>query len=314
MGNSMKKKKEEEEENQRFEEILDDSVEDVVLRKREWICCSKRQTSASCKYWKSETGFTRLAYVQNDTDNCYIGATPKCEMKMMYPTKTESFETIHRIQITALAARDRLVFSGGRDCVVGVYDKNMKTCISHVKIPRNLVTDACFCGENVVAQVGEDLTLKLWDTRDMKKKPSQLFRGYKYFALGVCTLVEDKTVVTSSTGHNGNGCEIRVWDIRKGDMFKLKSHKQPTTRVARVSHNHFLSASADGSVRLWDTSLSNDGASSSKCVLGVQDLGSPVTSLDCTGGNSAVAVAGTEDGSVCLLHHIGKVSLSSLSN
>ena len=35
-----------------------------------------------------------------------------------------------------------------------------------------------------------------------------LFRGFKYFALGVCTLVENRTVATSSTGHTVGGLKF----------------------------------------------------------------------------------------------------------
>jgi len=313
MGNSMKKKgKKVKGENEKFEDVFEREVDDVVLMEEETVvCCSKTKTTSlpSRKSFANE-GFTRLVRDENCRKGVLIGATPKSELKMIYSsgeTENCNFEKVHEIRITALDTSRNQVFSGGRDNIVAVYDRKTRKCVSRCKIPRNLVTDACFCGENTVAQVGEDLSLKIWDTRDMKK-PSQIFRGYKYFALSVCTLVENTTVVTSSTGHNGKGCELRVWDLRTGNVAcKLKSHKQPTTCVSQVSQSHVLSGSSDGTVRLWDIS------SKSSSVLDVQDLGSPITSLDCLKGQS-VSVAGTEDGSVWLLRHVNKTPLSSLFN
>ena len=307
MGNSITRRKEKKK-NERFDEILADSVEDVVLMRRseDWACCSKKEITSSDEGWKQEIGCTRMTYVQNGKYDSFIGSETNCEIFMMGPDKepVANFEQIHRIRVTALTANDKILFSGGRDCVVGVYDRETRKCISRCKIPRNLVTDACFCGENTVAQVGEDLSMKIWDTRDMQKKPSMLFRGFKYFALGVCTLVENQTVVTSSTGHTVGGCEIRIWDIRKGGvMSKLSSHKEAATCVSRVSQSRFLSGSADGTVFLWDINQSLGP----KCIIGIEDLGSPVTSLDCFGGRCAV---GTEDGSMYLLRYVGKHSLA----
>ena len=51
MGNSMKRRKEKKK-NERFDEILADSVEDVVLMRRseDWACCSKKETKRATRF------------------------------------------------------------------------------------------------------------------------------------------------------------------------------------------------------------------------------------------------------------------------
>ena len=60
-----------------------------------------------------------------------------------------------------------------------------------------------------------------------------------------------------------------------GAMSRLP-HKDKATCVSRVSQSRFLSGSADGTVILWDINQ----PLGRKCMLDIEDVCSPVTSLD----------------------------------
>lgn len=83
---------------------------------------------------------------------------------------------------------EKTLYSGSRDTSIRAWDVQTGQCTSSAKVPRNLVTCLkCLPGESSssVAQGGEDLKLRVWDTREGGLRPSMTIDGYTFFPVGL---------------------------------------------------------------------------------------------------------------------------------
>ena len=202
----------------------------------------------------------------------------------------------HTLAVTAVAASadGAIVATGGRDCTVRLWDAATRQETANVHISQNVVTCASFCdsggsgetaedhtndadaaaaaaaaGGKILAQGGEDLRVRLWDTRTKGAlRCVGEAGGYVYFPLALS--VKGTLLATASKGFNGEGCEVREWDLRKDTMpilkRTLKGHAQDATGVVFLKNGLLASASKDGTVRLWqprDYNNNNDSGASS---------------------------------------------------
>jgi hypothetical protein len=139
----------------------------------------------------------------------------------------------------------------------------------------------------VLVQGGEDLRVRLWDTRAGVKEVAVL-EGYVYFPLALDISPCGRYLLTSSKGFNGVGGEARLWDLRGGSAGNAAASRRlgallpdefanPAGRACLVRQypGHlqdaaacaflpvplplqlgpcpaFLTGSKDGTLRLWD--------------------------------------------------------------
>eukprot|EP00741_Cyanophora_paradoxa_P008013 tig00001234_g7752.t1 len=120
------------------------------------------------------------------------------------------------------------------DNAVRLWDVERGTSISCQKISNNLVTSVRWLEEACVLQVGEDLELRVWDTRSMRV--AQQWRGHTYIPLA-CDASEDFNT-------SANACALLPPADHRGRLL-------------------LATGSTDRTIRVWDTA---DGA----CVASVR--------------------------------------------
>lgn len=164
----------------------------------------------------------------------------------------------HDLIVTGLSgnANKTKLSSGSRDCCMKLWDvetaKNLSTC----HINRNIVTDMKWAdSQDIIVQCSEDKIMKLWDVKNLKN--TSTFPLKQYFQT-CCDFDGEKfQVLTGSTGGNGNGCEVILWDIRKIKPIQvMKGHTDRITDCKFFKNNHdrlsAISVSNDCSVKIWD--------------------------------------------------------------
>ena len=206
----------------------------------------------------------------------------------------------HTLAVTALAvtADGASVATGGRDCTVRLWDAATRGETACVHSAQNVVTCAAFAGADgrLLAQGGEDLCVRLWDTRSRGSlRCVTEAGGYVYFPLALAVSGGGLIFATASKGFNGEGCEVREWDLRKEGtpllVRTLKGHSHDATAVVFLEDGQLASASKDGTVRLW--------AADSSSALNIHASSTPASasastqSLDvwASGGSNLVALA-----------------------
>ncbi len=150
--------------------------------------------------------------------------------------------------------------SGSRDQSVMLWDLQTGQSLATKLIPRNMITCVEWIpGSNdSFVQCSEDLTIRIWDTREFKPV-IEIALGDNYFAAN-CDV--DSTGTKLVTGHfasNGEGCGVLLWDLRKASegsyMWRFIEHKESVVQTAIVKNGHagqdiVISASKDAKVKV----------------------------------------------------------------
>lgn len=225
--------------------------------------------------------------------------------------------------------------SGSRDCSVRVWDTATAREVAAVHTPQNVVT-CCkrvpdggsglggSGGFALVAQGGEDLRVRLWDARGGALVPAGApLGGYTYFPLALDATPDGAHILTSSKGFNGNGAELREWDLRGGApggggarprlLRVLEGHGADAGACAFVPARGGLgrgllaSASKDGTVRVWGGECDAAGAHPWACLAVHAEAGANFTSLavlegaPTTPGGGVFLAAGTLNSGVHIM-------------
>ncbi len=220
----------------------------------------------------------------------------------------------HTLNVTAVAcARDgSWVASGARDTSVRVWDVASARCVGSGRAPLNMVTALGRVGDRVLAQGSEDLRVYLWDLRmraggslDADGAISRADRsldGYTYFPVSLAVSPDEHCVATGSKGFDGNGSEVRIWDLRNKakPLATLLGHQFDATGLAWTSLHSIVSVSKDETLRRWRTAdaggddggESGGGAWASRGSLFVAGSGG-CTSVACW--DDSVLLVGTHD-------------------
>ncbi|KAK6041722.1 WD domain, G-beta repeat protein, partial [Cooperia oncophora] len=95
----------------------------------------------------------------------------------------------------------------------------------------------------------------LWDPRNLELI-AQLPR--KNHIQLHCEFIDDKVLVSTSNGFNGDGCEISIWDLRTRKLLReLRGHEGSVPCVAGLTQTVTLkrllmSVSMDRTIRIWN--------------------------------------------------------------
>ena len=176
----------------------------------------------------------------------------------------------HDLTVSGVDVSDdgRRVATGSRDCSVRLWDAEAGRDTGRAHVAQNVATCVRWArggggapSPHLLLQGGEDLRVRLWDTRDGAPRAAGALEGFTYFPLCVDVAPDGARVATSSKGFNGSGCEVRVWDLRRcgggggggGPLLRtLTGHAQDATACAFFSGGALLaSASKDGTLRVW---------------------------------------------------------------
>lgn len=169
--------------------------------------------------------------------------------------------TVQSLDINENASK---LFTGSRDFSVRLWDVETGAQTWTQKINRNVVTDLKWIPrEENILQVGEDLTLRVWDIRSGSL--AQTLRSDNYFPW-CCDVSDDGWYfLTSNNGFGGEGCEVKVWDRRKGAVLTVcKGHEEAVNACAFLppgttgsDSKMIVSSSKDSTIRTWDAMNGN---------------------------------------------------------
>lgn len=215
----------------------------------------------------------------NTPDCTLVGHTKSAEYAISVASPSTEPESADDV-------RDAWVASGGTDCSILVwrladYSSHGKSIQAFATMKPALqrgdgttghtetVEDVSFCGKdrNLIASVGRDSNLLLWDVRKNDGP-----------AGAVCGAHSDDINSVDFGGVNGNlivtggsDMHIKVWDNRKlvdstGKGTPVGDYLEHTEQVNSVMWNTFVpnvfaSSSEDGQVLIWDTSATKAGGS-----------------------------------------------------
>ena len=109
------------------------------------------------------------------------------------------------------------------------------------------------------------MCIRGWDTRQSSKVPAIHLTGFVYFPTSLTVSNEGNLLAAGCKGFNGNGCEVKIWDLRVGNgkspnlLHELGGHEHDVTGVrfmknntAEIPEDYLVSVSRDGYMRRWD--------------------------------------------------------------
>jgi WD40 repeat protein len=163
----------------------------------------------------------------------------------------------HSLAVTglALSCDATKLATGSRDNSVRTWDIRTGLSVATETISRNIVTHMCWLPSNMneFVQTSEDKAVKLWDSRTMKVV--QQFPTQRHIHLHCSASNDDHSILTSSSGLNGNGCNATLWDKRQGGITQ-EFHHQSAVNSAIFLRKDFseciASCSSDCTVKMWN--------------------------------------------------------------
>jgi len=170
----------------------------------------------------------------------------------------------HTLTVSALTVDpdETRCFSGARDNHVRLWDIETGRCLASNRTARNLVQNAKWIpGSSLVAQSSEDLYLRLWDVRTDALACAAALPALEYHAPGLDASEDGRYILTGHNGFVGQGSWAKLWDVRTLQCVQTFLGHQFTVSTALFLHGNrrggrplVITASNDGSVRIWDQS------------------------------------------------------------
>ena len=163
------------------------------------------------------------------------------------------YPTSHKGPVLSIAVspNGRLIATGSSDNTVQLFDRDRRSAVH--RLTAETAYDLKFTPDSSqLLSAGEDGTVRLWDVETGGEV--RRFTGHDSWVVSVDLSVDDRTVLTSS--HDGT---IRLWDLNSTDqLHRIDVGVGTTTQAFSVRFDaggdRFVSAHADGTVTLWDTS------------------------------------------------------------
>ena len=186
-------------------------------------------------------------------DDNYIVACNKEIEVFSYTFKSQSKLSGHEKVVNSVSLNKNLLLSGSADWTVRLWDVFSETELNRNLINWNVVTSLMWKDENTAIQTSEDLRLRVWDIREKCIFKSAVLPVGDNFA--TCCDVCDEIVVTGHRGCSGDGCEVKIWDLRKKEILVNVSNHSQSVESVKFLGDKVLSAGKDGKLIL----MKNDG-------------------------------------------------------
>ena len=179
-------------------------------------------------------------------DSNYIVSGNKEIEVFSYQGKSQSKLIGHERVVNSVSLNDNLLLSGSSDWTIRLWDVFAQTELNKNLINWNVVTSLKWKDENTAIQTSEDLRLRVWDIREKQIWKSAVFKVGDNFA--TCCDSSGDLVATGHKGCNEDGCEVKLWDLRKNEMIvSCKNHSQSVESVKFVNEK-IVSCGKDGKI------------------------------------------------------------------
>jgi WD40 repeat protein len=155
----------------------------------------------------------------------------------------------HEHPVSSLCSRNNLLLSGSNDWSIRLWDLFTLQEIDKSTINWNVITCIKWATESLAIQTSEDLRLRLWDIRERKLIKSSGINVGENFA--TCCDVSGNYILTGHRGFSGNGCDVKLWDLRKREqVLTLKEHQQSVEAV-KITEENLVSCGKDGKIFMY---------------------------------------------------------------
>lgn len=156
----------------------------------------------------------------------------------------------HSDTLTQCHLDPRRVVTASADGTLRVWDPRTLTCQSTLVGHTNVVRCFEVCGaggyDTIIASGGDDRSVRLWDLRSDVGGSMATLTGHLD---GVTSLAWDWTKVV--TGASAGDPTVRLWSVQTANCLRVcRGHRSKVSAVA-LRGSYALSASWDGSVRVW---------------------------------------------------------------
>lgn len=179
-------------------------------------------------------------------DSNYIVVGSKEIEVFSYFGKSQSKLIGHERVVNSVALNGNFLLSGSSDWTVRLWDMFGQTEVNRNLINWNVVTSLMWKDENTAVQTSEDLRLRVWDIREKQIWKSAVFKVGENFA--TCCDCSQELVATGHKGCNEDGCEVKLWDLRKNEMItNMKNHTQSVESVKFIKEK-IISCGKDGKI------------------------------------------------------------------
>ncbi|OMJ95526.1 hypothetical protein SteCoe_1128 [Stentor coeruleus] len=150
----------------------------------------------------------------------------------------------HERSINSIDLNANTLVTGSADWSLRLWDLEKCEEICKSVINWNVVTSLKY-SNNEIIQTSEDLRLRIWDSRDFKLAISSICNVGDNFAN--CCDVKDYYIATGHRGFGGNGCDVKLWDMRKlqTSIAEMKGHDEAVESVKFIGR-HLISCGKDG--------------------------------------------------------------------
>jgi len=134
--------------------------------------------------------------------------------------------------------------TGSCDKTIKVFNVNTTECVATLKGHQGWVNCVTLTDKKILSG-GYDHAVKMWDIEGKRKIRS--FMGHN----GSVTVVKAKDELVLSGSYDA---QVRLWDIRvkKSQLPIFKGHQSPISCLEFYGNNECISASRDGTIRIWE--------------------------------------------------------------
>ena len=167
-----------------------------------------------------------------------------------------------KVTCVAFVPDGRRVVSGGRDCVLRIWDIISRKCIKEYPGHGGGILDLAVSNDGqYVATASSDKTIRIWNISEnvMNKrfKPVECLKvleGHSEWVRSVSYNIDGNEIVSASDDGT-----IRIWDTETWECKIQKGHSDKVLCLAYSPNDKMIvSTSADKTVRLWDCEISQE--------------------------------------------------------